>query len=282
MLYSQPATLDQAVASLVADPGAKCLAGGATLVALLNEGKPRPSRLVSLQEIPELKGISVESDGRIRIGAMTPHATVAKDARLSGGLALVREAAAQIAHPAIRNMATIGGSLAVADPSADYPCVLLSAGADIDIAGANGKRSCGIDDFFQGYFKSALRPGEVLAAVQLPQPLLGETSKFLKYSRVDGDFATVTVAVRLRVENGACASIRIAVGSCAPTPFRVPAAEQKLLGVALDDAALSEAGKAYAEAADPKDDMKGSAEFRRMLIPGLLARAVNAAGGGAA
>lgn len=277
MLYSQPGTLDEAVAALVADPGAKFLAGGATLIALLNEGKPRPSRLVSLQDIPELKGIDVEADGRVRIGAMTPHAVVAKEPRLGGGLSLVREAASQIAHPAIRSMATIGGSLAVADPSADYPSALLGAGADIEIAGPSGRRTCAIDDFFRGSLKSVLAPGDVLVAVRLPPSSPGEASKFLKYSRVDGDFATVTVAVRLRWEKSVCAAIRICIGSCGPTPIRVIAAEQKLVGGTLDDSALNEAGKAYAEAANPRSDLKGSGDYRRMLIPGLLMRAVKAA-----
>ncbi len=282
MRYSQPETLDDAVAALSADGGAKCLAGGATLIAQFNEGMGRPTHLVSLQDIAELKGIMAEADDRIRIGAMTPHASVAKDVRLAGGLALVREAAAQIAHPAIRNMATIGGSLAQADPHADYPCALLGAGAEIEIAGQGGRRFCAVDDFFRGYQESVLTPGDVLVAVRLPASGPGESSTYLKYSRVDGDYATVSVAVRLRMEQGACAAIRIAIGSCAPTPIRVAEAEGTLVGTTLDDTSLKETGKAYAAAADPVSDVKGSDEFRRMLIPGLLSRAVKAARGRAA
>lgn len=282
MLYSQPETLDEAVAALVADPGAKCLAGGAILVAQLNEGAPRPTRIVSLQDIAELKGITVEPDGRVRIGAMTSHSAVAKDARLQGGLALVGEAASQIAHPAIRNMATIGGSLAQGDPNSDYPCALVGTGAEIEIAGPSGRRTCAIDDFFRGYLKTVLSSGELVVAVRLPAAAPDEAGKYLKYSRVDGDYATVSVAVRLRWEKGACAAIRIAVGSCAPTPIRVPAAEETLIGTALDAAKLESVAKAYTEAADPVDDFKGSGEYRRMLIPGLLVRAVKAAHGGVA
>jgi carbon-monoxide dehydrogenase medium subunit len=279
MQYSQPAKLDDAVAALAADAGAKCLAGGATLVAQLNWSSSRPTHLVSLQDIAELKGMTPERDGQFRIGAMASHATVAKDMRLTGGLALVREAASQIAHPAIRNMATIGGSLAEADPNSDYPCALLGAGAEIEIAGPKGRRICSIDEFFRGDGESALVPGDVIVAIKLPACMPGEGSKYLKYSRVDGDYATVSVAVRLRWENGACAAIRISLGSCAPTPFRVSVAEKSLEGTVLDDAALNEVGEAYRNAADPVSDFKGSGEFRRLLIPGLLSRAVKAARG---
>ena len=113
MLYSRPASLDAALAVLGADAGARCLAGGATLVAGMNAGLPKPSQVVSLQDIPGLRGMIVEADGAVRIAAMTVHAAVAAESRLAGGLAVVREAALQIAHPAIRNMGTLGGSLAM-------------------------------------------------------------------------------------------------------------------------------------------------------------------------
>src|SRR6266478_5204670 len=197
MLYSRPASLDAALAVLGADAGARCLAGGATLVAGMNAGLPKPSQVVSLQDIPGLRGMIVEADGAVRIAAMTVHAAVAAESRLAGGLAVVREAALQIAHPAIRNMGTLGGSLADADPNADYPCALLAAGADIELAGPRGRRICPVDAFFLGRFTTALAAGEIIVGVKLPPPALEETSTYLKFSRVDGDYATVSVAVRM-------------------------------------------------------------------------------------
>lgn len=277
MLYSRPASLDAALALLGADAGARCLAGGATLVAGMNAGRPKPSQIVSLQNIAALRGITVDADGAVRIAAMTAHAAVAAEPRLAGGLAMVREAAAQIAHPAIRNMATLGGSLADADPNADYPCALLAAGADVELAGPRGRRFCPIDDFFLGCFTTALGAGEIIVGVKLPPSRREETSAYLKFSRVDGDYATVSVAVRLGWEDGACAAIRIALGSCGATPIRVAAAERALVGTKLDAAALSIAAQAYVAASDPPSDFRGTADYRRMIIPGLLQRAVRQA-----
>jgi aerobic carbon-monoxide dehydrogenase medium subunit len=274
VLYSRPATIDEALAVLTSDNGAKCLAGGATLVAKINAGLPRPTQLVSLQSIAELQGVSVDPDGAIRIAAMTPHAVVAADARLAGGLALVREAASQIAHPAIRNMATLGGSLADADPSADYPCALLAAGAEVELAGPRGRRLCSIDSFFLRRYISVLEFDEIIIAVRLPPSESVEASTYLKYSRVDGDYATVSVGIRVGWRNGTCTAIKIALGSCGPTPIRIPAAERALVGTRLDASALRGATEAYAAAAEPPSDFRGTADYRRMIIPGLIERAV--------
>jgi carbon-monoxide dehydrogenase medium subunit len=274
MLYSRPSTIDEALAVLGSDDGARCLAGGATLVANINAGRPHPAHVVSLRSIAELKGIRIDPDGAIRIAAMAPHAAVAAEARLVGGLALVREAASQIAHPAIRNMATLGGSLADADPSADYPCALLAAGAEVELVGPRGRRMCPIDGFFQRRFTSLLNSDEIIVAVRLPPSTDDETSTYLKFSRVDGDYATVSVGLRIRWQNGACTAIRIALGSCGPTPIRVPATEQALIGTQLDAAALRTAAQAYLAVAEPPNDFRGTADYRRMIVPGLLERAV--------
>ncbi len=274
MRYAEPATLDEAVATLAADGGAKCLAGGATLVAMLNAGLLQPSRIVSLQRIAELYGITVQTNGDVRIAAMTSHAQVEGDARLTGGLAVVRQAASQIAHPPIRNMGTIGGSLAHADPSSDYPCALMAAGAEVEIAGPGGRRACSIDAFFVDYLTTVLAPDELVVGVRIPAPTPGESSTYLKFSRVDGDYATVSVGVRLLWSGDRCAAIRIAVGSCGPVPLRVPDAELALIGTRLDPDSVSVAALAYVEAADPVDDFRGTGDYRRMLIPGLIARAI--------
>jgi len=273
MHFHEPTSLDEAVALLAAE-GARCLAGGASLVPQMKAGAVRPQRLVSLRLIAGLDAIAGAADGTVSIGAMATHARVASCDLLTGGNAAVREAAAQIAHPAIRTMGTMGGVLAFAEPSADYPCAVMAADASVVARGPHGRRTIAADAFFVGAMATVLHPGEVVEALSLPPARPGEAGAYLKFSRVDGDFATACVAVRLALEDGAVTGVRVAVGGCAPVPFRVPAAEAVLVGSPPDAAALARLGAAYAEAADPPSDFRGSADFRRMILPGLIARAV--------
>src|SRR6185295_14472424 len=164
--YHRPATVEQA-AHLLAQEGARCLAGGATLVAMMNAGLVEPTSVVSLVGIPELRGIAETQDGGFRIGSMTRHRETAEDARLTGTLAVLRNAARQIANPPVRNMGTIGGSIAFADPAADYPVALIAAGAEIEIATASGRRRLAAEAFFVDWYVTALRSGELVSAVYL-------------------------------------------------------------------------------------------------------------------
>ena len=276
MHFHEPTSLDEAVA-LLASEGARCLAGGASLVPLMTAGTVRPERLVSLRRITGLDAVTVAADGTVSIGAMATHARVAACDLLTGGNAAVREAAGQIAHPAIRTMGTMGGVLAFAEPSADYPCAVVAADATMVARGPQGRRTIAADAFFLGAMATVLQPGEVVEALALPPARPGEAGAYLKFSRVDGDFATACVAVRLALADGAVTAVRVAVGGCAPVPYRVPEAEMALVGTPLDDAALALLGAAYAAAANPPDDFRGSAEFRRMILPGLIARALASA-----
>lgn len=273
MQFHEPTSLEAAVA-LLAEEGARCLAGGASLVPLMTAGTLRPSRLVSLRRIAGLDAVTVHGDGGVTIGAMASHARVAASELLVGGNAVVREAAGQIAHPAIRTMGTMGGALAFAEPSADYPCAVVAADAAVVARGPAGRRTIPADDFFVGPMRTALARGEVVEALRLPAPRPDEAGAYLKFSRVDGDFATACVAVRVALSDGLVTAVRLAVGGCGPAPFRVPAAEAALVGSPPGADALARLGAAYAEAADPPDDFRGSAEFRRMILPGLIGRAV--------
>jgi carbon-monoxide dehydrogenase medium subunit len=277
MKFFEPTTVDEAVRYLAADPDHRCLAGGATLVAMMNAQLVEPAGLVSLAKVDGLKGIARGGDGGLAIGAMTLHQTVADSPLFEGGHALVRDAARLIGHPAIRNMGTMGGSISHADSAADYPAALVAADATIEIAGPKGRRSVGAGDFFVDYLQTALEPGELVTAIRLPPAPKGTASAYQKFARVEGDFATVSAAVVLAMDGGKCKTIRIAVGACAPTPVRVAKAEAELVGGALDDRALAAACKTLAEACDPVDDFRGSGEYRRMLVPVLVRRAVAAA-----
>lgn len=276
--YFVPETMAEAVRLLSEDDEARCLAGGQTLVAMMNLGIVAPSRLISLKRIPELKGITTLPDGGRRIGAATTHATLAAE-NFPGAQAIVPHTARQIAHPAIRTRGTIGGAVAHADPAADFPAALVAADASIETFGPGGVRHIPAEDFFIDYLTVALDPGELIAAILLPPGGTAAAGSYLKFGRVDGDYATVSVAVCLSMADGICQSARIALGSCGERPVREPDAETALIGTDFDDTALAAAGAILSDACRPEDDVRGSAAYRRAIVPGLVARAVRQTAG---
>jgi carbon-monoxide dehydrogenase medium subunit len=276
MQYHQPENLEQALALLASDLDARCIAGGATLVAMLNADLLEPSALISLKRIAELKGIHETAEG-LAIGAMTTHETVANEARLVGGIEVVRLAAGNIGHPPIRAVGTIGGSISHADPAADYPTALVAAGAQIEIASMQGNRRVAAREFFVSYYTTALEPGEMVVAVHLATPLKGSAAAYRKVGRTDGDFATASVAFSGSFSGGECISGSIAVGGCGPTPIHSTDANALLVGAVSGSPRVYQAAEALVEACDPIDDVRGSAEYRRMLVrrmlPGVFAQA---------
>ncbi|MBR46341.1 MAG: carbon monoxide dehydrogenase [Rhodospirillaceae bacterium] len=286
MQFHKPTSLDEAIALLASDPEAMPLAGGATLVAMMNAELIEPSALVSLGAIDELQMVEAAADGGVRIGAMVCHAALAADARLAAGHAVVRQAAAEIAHPTVRNIGTIGGAVAHGDPSSDLPAALVAADAVIEAAGPAGRRDIAAEDFFEDYLTTALEEVEMVAAIRLPASPAGAAGHYEKFARVHGDYATLSVAVMLAMAGGECSFTRIALAAAGPKPVRIEAAETRLVGSSLDDGAIADAANLLVEASDPVDDVRGSAEFRLMLVPRLLARAIAVArsqteGGGA-
>jgi carbon-monoxide dehydrogenase medium subunit len=265
----RPRTVDEAVALLARDDDAKPLAGGTTLVAKMNARVVEPNALVSLAGIGELQGMSVLPDGRARIGAFTRHRDIAACQLTLGCAKVVAHAAAQIANAVVRNMGTIGGAIVSASPGMDYPPALVAAGAAIEIASMLGRSSVPAREFFVGWHATALRPDEIVTAVLLPMTV-GEGC-YVKYARTAGDYATASVAACLGAQ-GAC---RVAVGACGPVPLADDGVDL-LLSSDRSDAALAEAGRQLAALADPLSDVRGSADYRRQLIPGLLVRAVRA------
>ncbi len=167
MDYLAPETIAEACKALDADDS-HCLAGGQSLVAMMNLGLVVPGRLVSLRRIPELRGIAEQADGSLRIGAMTTHAELAALTPVHAGPALLAQAARQVAYPAIRVRGTIGGSVALADPAADYPVALVAADATIELTSAAGSRHVAAREFFHGMFETALVRGEIVSAVHVP------------------------------------------------------------------------------------------------------------------
>jgi carbon-monoxide dehydrogenase medium subunit len=264
-----PTTVDEATALLAQDPEAKPMAGGASLVAMLNAHVIEPAALVSLAGIEEIKGITVLPDGRIRIGAFTRHRETAECALPLGAAAAVRQAASLIANATVRNMGTIGGAIAFADPGLDYPAALVAAGADVEIAAPTARRVISAREFFVDWYLTALEPGELVVAVMLPRADPAANGVYIKHARVAGDYATASVAA-CRLADG---SVRVAVGACGPTPIANDAANA-LLTADRSDAAIAKAGALLEQQSDPLDDVRGSADYRRQLIPRLLLRAI--------
>ena len=276
MIYLEPESVPEAVAALAGDEDARCLAGGQTLMAMMNADLIAPSTLVGLWRIAGLHDIA-ESGGVLRIGAMVTHTRVADEGRLRGARAVVRDAARQIAHPAVRNRGTIGGAICHADPQADLPGALVAAGAHIEIASPEGVRTAPVDDFFVDYLETSLEPGEMLTAVLIPEEPQEGVGAHLKFSRTDGDYAIVSVSSVIAMQTGICSYARVVVGSAGPAPLHLDDVDALLTGSGLDDEVLQRAGDLLAAAADPVDDVRGSSDYRRMLVPGLLKRAVGAA-----
>jgi carbon-monoxide dehydrogenase medium subunit len=265
-----PRTVEDAAALLAEDPDAKPLAGGATLVAMMNARVIEPLALVNLGRIDELRGIRVGADGRVRIGACTCHRETAGCAELTGTAAVVRRAAAQIANATVRNMGTIGGSISFADPGLDYPPAIVAAGAEIEIASSSGRRRVAAREFFVDWYTTALEPGELVTAVIVPRSTGG--AAYEKHARVSGDYATAAAAVCIE----AGGTLRAVIGACGPTPI-ADADADLLLSSDRSDAAVASAAERLAARADPLDDVRGSSEYRLLLIPRLLLRAVRRA-----
>ena len=274
MKYFEPSSVDEVIAILEREENARCVSGGATLVAMMNADLITPATLVGLRSVSGLEGISKNEEG-LRIGAMTTHASIARSLMFEAGTSVINRAAQQIAHPPIRNMGTIGGSISHADPAADFPTALLAANASIEVQGPEGLRQIPADDFFIGYYETAVSDKEIVTAILVPAGPEHADGVHVKVTRVDGDFATVSVSLVLAIENDLCSFARIAVGAVASTALHLDKADAVLCGSALTEEDIALAAAIIVEASDPIDDVRGSAEYRRRLIPRLIKRAVN-------
>ena len=265
-----PTSLEDAVRLLANERDSFPLAGGATLVAMHNAGLVKVGTYVSLERIESLQGISAGENGWIRIGAMTRHCETASSKVLTGNLAVLRQAAASIANMPVRNMGTMGGSLAHADPAADYLAALAAVDAKIELIGPGGVRTVEISEWIVNWYETRLNAHELIAGVYLPPP--AETYSFYrKVARVSGDYAVATCAISVEPHQH---RVRIAIGACGPAPLRSPDLEPAFDGETVADDELQDLVKQLSSEADPVDDVRGSAQHRLNLIPRLVQDAV--------
>lgn len=271
--YFAPTTLDEALSILDRyGDDAKVLAGGQSLIPLMKLRFAVPGVLVDINRIEGLDSLD-ESDGKLRIGALVRHKTCERSTLLTGRYGVLGDAAKQISDPIVRNLGTVAGSLAHADPQGDWGSVMLATRAEIVARSSGGERAIPADEFFQGPFTTALSPNEIVTEVRIPDPgSAGGT--YGKIERKVGDFATVGVAVHVAFSNGGVGSAGIALTGVGPTNLRATQAEQALAGRTLDDAAIEEASRLAAEAAQPRADVRGSEEYKRNAVRVLTARAL--------
>jgi carbon-monoxide dehydrogenase medium subunit len=253
---------------------AKVLSGGQSLMPAMNLRLISPELIVDIGEIAELRGIAVTGDV-VRIGALMRHVDLLRSAEIAAHAPLLTDAVAHIAHPAIRNRGTIGGSLAHADPASELPACMLALNATIIIRGQAGERRVAAKDFFTGIYETALSVQELLVAVELPAARRNSVHFFHEFARRHGDYAITGLAAQATVEGDVFADLRPAFFAVSDRPVLAKAA-QKLVNVAVTPAILAEASSVLGEELDPYDDQQASASMRRHLAKVLLARCVSA------
>jgi CO/xanthine dehydrogenase FAD-binding subunit len=276
--YHDPKTVAEAIALLQAcGPDAKLLAGGQSLVPMLNMRLARPTALIDLNGIRDLAYVR-EEEGFIAIGAMTRHALVERSELVRRHQPLLAEAVGLIGHQQIRNRGTIGGSLVHADPAAELPAVLVALDGILVIQGPEGMREVAAADFFLMYFTTAVQPGEILTEVRLPMLAPRTGCAFMELARRHGDFALVGVATTVTLHPmGHVAAVRVALTGVGMTPVRATEAEDRLLGELPTMALLAEAALLVSNQLDPDSDLHATAEYRKQLAGVLTERALTMA-----
>ena len=264
--YYAPASVEEAIALLERyGDEAKLLAGGQSLIPLMKLRFASPRALVDLNRIEGLDAIG-EDDGHLAIGALVRHKDCERSEALRGRYGVLGDAAPQISDPIVRNLGTVAGSLAHADPQGDWGSALLAAGAHVEAVGPGGTRTIELDELFHGPFTTSLEPTEVVTSVRVPDPGPRAGGTYLKLERKVGDFATVGVAVHVSLDNGTVRRAGIALAAVGPRNLRARTAEEALAGATLDDDTIREAAELAAEAAQPRSDQRGSADYKRNVV----------------
>ncbi|HSP73472.1 MAG TPA: xanthine dehydrogenase family protein subunit M [Gaiellaceae bacterium] len=276
--YVAPESVADAI-SVLAQHGddAKVLAGGQSLIPLMKLRFAAPSVLVDVNGIEQLKGLE-QANGHLRIGALVRHADCERSQLLKGRYGVLGSAAPQISDPIVRNLGTVCGSIAHADPQGDWGSALLAANARVVAEGPSGTREIPISEFFLGPFTTALQGAEVVTEVRVPDPGPRAGGSYLKLERKVGDFATAAVAVQVELDDaGTIARAGIALTAVGPTNVRAERAEQRLAGAEPREEAFSEAARLAAEDAHPIADNRGDAEYKRNVVRVFVERGLAAA-----
>jgi carbon-monoxide dehydrogenase medium subunit len=280
--YSAPTSLAEAL-SVLAEAGAdgKVLAGGQSLVPILNMRLAAPAHIIDINRIPDLAFVRVE-DGGVRIGALARHADVERDDAAFAALPLLRQALRLVAHPVIRNRGTTVGSLAHADPSGEMTAVLALTGGNVEVARQGSTRTVGAEEFFVAPLESAVTPGEMAVSAHFPAPPPNTGTAFVEVARRHGDYAVCGLAAMVTLQgDGTIGVARAAYISVGPTPVVLDLTEA-LHGQVVAEADWDAAGRLAQDQVDPEPDIHATADYRRHLVGVLTGRALREAAGRAA
>lgn len=277
--YVEPESLEEACALLDQHGDeARLIAGGTALLIWLRQRLLHPRVVISLAKIPHLSDVRFDKKGGLRIGAATCHRDIELSADVRRHYPLLYETFRKVAQPRIRNMGTIGGNLCQGDPLTDPGASLIALDAEVTLMSTKGKRTLPVEDFFVDYYETALRPGEILTEIRVPVPLDGLKCAHIKFTpRSEEDFATVGVALTLRQRDGLCEDLRLALNSVGPKILRARKAEELLRGQRVNNELIRALAEAASAEADPMEDVRGSAEYKREMVKVMVRRAVQQA-----
>ena len=278
--YRTPKSLKEVHANLKEfGSDAKLVAGGTALIIMMKQRLLRPSCLISLRSVRGLNGIELQNGG-LRIGGLATHRQLETSPLIRRRLPILAETYHHVATLRVRNMATVGGGLAHADPNQDPPPSLIALGATLKATSANGSRVIPMDEFFKDYYETVLNPDELITEVMVPKLPPNSGAAYIKFlPRTADDYATVSAAAVLTLDksNKTVADVRIALGSVGVTPIRATAAEAVLRGQPLKTEAFAEVGEKAKEAVDPISDFRGSAGYKKDMAAVFVRRALEQA-----
>jgi aerobic carbon-monoxide dehydrogenase medium subunit len=272
--YHAPETLEEALALLVRLPDAKILAGGQSLIPLMNLGLARPGTLVDVNGLPGLDSVT-EEDGRLRIGALVRHHVLETSPVIHRRCPLLTEAASLIGNVRVRHRGTLGGSLAHADPAAELPLVAVALGATLEVRRADSVREVDAETFLRGYLLTDLGPGELVTHVRVPAVGRATGYGLAELVRRAGDFAIVAACAVVDVDGaGRCGRVSLVLGGVGPQPVRMRRAEALLVGEVLTDRRIADAADAVPDEVSPESDIHASAAYRRAMARVMASRAL--------
>jgi aerobic carbon-monoxide dehydrogenase medium subunit len=275
---AEPASLAEAIKLLdPEDSSVRPIAGGTALMLMMKAGVFRPARLVSLRAIKALTAVETRPDGALKIGAMTPLSVLERSAAMWAHAPVVVQTLRTLSNVRVRNVATVGGHLAHADPHMDLPPVLIALGAHIVVAGSAGERTIAVENLFAGYFETVLRRDELITAVVVPAQGTRRAVYLKCTTRAVHDWPALGVAVSLEHDGGSARAAKVVISAATEKPIRLPGAEAVLAGGDSHEAALRRAGDAAADEVETITDGQGSAAYKRQLVRVYVRRALSAA-----
>lgn len=276
--YSSPTSIQEAL-NLLKKHGddAKILAGGHSLIPMMKLRLATPAHLIDINSIPGLSYIK-EEGGFLKIGALTREVMLEESDIIKAKYPIFTDASKLIADPQVRNMGTIGGNIAHGDAANDHPAVMIALRAQVVITGLQGTRTVPIDEFFHGFYSTAVQAGEILTEIQVPIPPKGTGSAYHKLERKVGDYATAGVAVQVTMDgSGKCTAAGIGLTNVNATPMRAKRSEDALIGKKIDDSAINQAAHFAALDCNPSKDLRGDEDFKRAMIQTLTRRIIQKA-----